>query len=218
MAIIGLYGVFYKKCVKVDGVCTGYDGSVKMMGKAIDAGFEPNVPSENPLYANNAVGENDISAGHGGNLDLTLDRMTLETASDLYGTTVQEVNVEVDGETVKGMEISYKGSEVSTPVGTAYILLGQEDGVRNHEVVFYREVTYTRPSEEASTMGDSIEWQTPSISAVVAGMQGDGVDPWYRKARFSTQRAAIAYIYKLFGETLDSASAAALEENLNGEG
>lgn len=215
MATIGLYGVFYKKCRKENGVTVGYDGTVKMMGKAIDASFEPNVPSENPLYANNAVGENDISAGHGGNLDLTLDRMTLDTAADLYGTTVEEVSVEVDGVTHKGQEISYKGSEVSAPVGTAYILLGQEDGVRSHEVVFYREATYTRPSEEASTMGDSIEWQTPSISAVVAGMQGDGEEKWYRKARFETQRAAIAYIYQLFGETLDAAAAAAVNASLD---
>lgn len=214
MAGIGIYGVFYKPCKKVDGVCVGYDGTVKMMGKAIDASFSPNIPSENPLYANNSIVENDISAGSGGSLELTLDRMTLDTASDLYGTSVQDVSIEVDGETFNGSEIAYKGNEVSAPVGAAYILLGQEDGVRNHEVVFYREVTFTRPSEEAATMGESIEWQTPEISGVVAGMQADGVEPWYRKARFTTQRAAIAYIYQLFGDVLDSSSAAAVAQNL----
>lgn len=217
MAGIGLYGVFYKPCKKVDGVCVGYEGAVKMMGKAINAGFEPTVPSENPLYANNAVGENDISAGSGGALTLTLDRMTLDTSADLYGTTANKVTVDVDGSPQEGTEITYLGSEVSAPVGTAYILLGQEDGVRNHEVVFYREVTYTRPSEDAATMGESIEWQTPEISGTVAGMQGDGVEPWYRKARFATQRAAIAYIYHLFGETLDGATAASIEDGLNEE-
>ena len=217
MAGIGLYGVFYKPCKKVDGVCVGYDGNVKMMGKAIDASFDPNVPSENPLYANNSVGENDISAGSGGTLTLTLDRMTLDTSADLYGTSVKKVSVDVDGTPQEGTEITYLGGEVSAPVGTAYILLGQEDGVRNHEVVFYREVTYTRPAEDASTMGESIEWNTPEISGTVAGMQGDGVEPWYRKARFTTQRAAIVYIYHLFGETLDGAAAAAVEGNLNEE-
>lgn len=215
MAGIGLYGVFYKPCKKVDGVCIGYDGTVKMMGKAVEASFSPKIPSENPLYANNSIAENDISSGSGGSLELTLDRMTLDTAADLYGTQVENVEVEIDGETITGTEISYKGSETSMPVGTAYILLGQEDGVRNHDVIFYREATYTRPDEDAKTMEDSIEWQTPKITAVVAGMQGDGSDKWYRKARFSTQRAALAYIYKLFGETLDGAAATALEGGLN---
>ena len=44
MAGIGLYGVFYSKCVKSGGVVTGYDGSVKMMGKAIAAGLNPPPP------------------------------------------------------------------------------------------------------------------------------------------------------------------------------
>lgn len=214
MATIGLYGVFYKPCKKVDGVTVGYEGTVKMMGKAVNAGFTPNVPSENALYANNALGESDVSAGSGGSLNLTLDRMTLETAADLYGTEVKPVSVTVDGETATGTEIVYKGTETSKPVGTAYIMLGQEDGVRSHDVVFYREAFYTRPKEDAKTIGKAIEWQTPSISASVTGMQGDGNEPWYRKARFSSQRAAIAYIYSLFGETFDGATVTAVQDEL----
>ena len=106
MASIGLYGVYYSKCVKENGVTTAYDGSVKQMGKAISASFEPNVPEDNPLYANNGIVENDISAGNGGELTMTLDRMTLETHADLYGTTVSDVSVTVDGQTVAGKEIT----------------------------------------------------------------------------------------------------------------
>lgn len=200
MAGIGLYGVFYSKCKKVDGVTTGYEGGVKMMGKAISAAFERNSPDENPLYANNGKSENDISTGAGGTLTMTLDRMTLETAADLYGTVVKEVTVQVDGKTVQGREITYKGDEVSAPIGAAYIKLQQEDGVREHEVVFYREMSMTAPGEEAETMGESIEWQTPEVEATVAGMQGDGSEPWYRAARFPTLKAALVYIYQLFGE------------------
>lgn len=217
MAGIGLYGVFYKPCKKESGVCVGYDGTVKMMGKAVDASFTPKTPSENPLYANNGVSENDISSGSGGNLNLTLDRMTLETAADLYGTEVNEVSVTVGGDTITGTEITFKGSETGVPVGTAYILLGQEDGVRSHDVIFYREATYTRPTEDATTIGESIAWKTPAISAVVVGQQGDGSEPWYRKARFATQAAAIAYIYKLFGETVSATEVAAIAEELNNE-
>lgn len=209
MAGIGLYGVFYKKCIKEGGVTTGYDGSLAMMGKAISANFEPNSPKDNPLFANNGTAENDSSSGSGGTLTQTLDRMTLETASTLYGTTVEKVSVKIDENTVDGTEISYKGTEQSVPVGVAYIKLQQEDGVRTHEVVFYREVTYSRPGDEAQTMGESIEWQTPEIEGTVAGLQGDGSEPWYRASRWPTQDAAIAYIFTLFGETATAEKIAA---------
>lgn len=219
MAGIGLYGVFYSKCIKENGVVTGYDGEVKMMGKAVSASFEGNTPEDNPLYANNGVAENDSSSGSGGTLTLTLDRMTLETHADLFGTTVDKVTVEIDGQEVEGTEVAYKGDEVSAPVGSAYIKLHQEDGVRMHEVVFYREVMYSRPGEDAETMGESIEWQTPEVEGTVTGLQGDGTNPWYRSSRWASQEAAIAYIYKLFGTSISAAEAAAIAENLadNGE-
>lgn len=201
MAGTGLYGVFYSKCVKSEGVTTGYDGNVKMMGKAISADFEPNTPDDNPLYANNGVAENDASTGSGGTLTQTLDRMTLETAADLYGTTANKVTVSVGEESVEGLEITYKGSEVSAPVGVSYVKMHQEDGVRSHEVVFYREATYSRPGDSAQTMGETIEWQTPEITANVVGLQGDGSEPWYRVSRWPTQEAAIAYVYTLLGGT-----------------
>lgn len=217
MAGIGLYGVFYSKCVKSGGVVTGYDGSVKMMGKAIAAGFEPSTPEDNPLYANNGIGENDYSTGSGGELTMTLDRMTLDTAADLFGTSVQDVEVTVDGSTVKGKEIVYKGDEVSAPVGAAYIKMQQEDGVRSHEVVFYREVEMSRPSEDAQTMGETLEWQTPEISGTVAGLQGDGSQPWYRASRWPTQEAAIAYVFQLFGSTATAEQIAKIVNFMNEE-
>ena len=215
MAGIGLYGVFYKKCIKVDGVCTGYEGAATLMGKAISANFEPNTPEDNPLYANNGVAENDISAGSGGTLTTTLDRMTLAVMADLYGTTVETVTTMVDGKEEEGQEIGYKGDEVSAPVGAAYIRLNQEDGVRSHEVVFYREVTFTRPSDSSQTMARTIEWQTPELTGTVAGMQGDGSERWYRRSRWPSQAAAIAFIYKLFGEDASAAQVNDTGEALN---
>ena len=201
MAGIGLYGVFYSKCRKNGGVVSGYDGDVKMMGKAISAGFEPNTPEDNPLYANNGIAENDNSTGSGGGLTMTLDRMTLETAADLYGTEVKDVEVTVGEQTVTGKEIVYKGDEVSAPIGVAYIKMQQEDGERMHEVVFYREVKMSRPGEDAQTMGGTLEWQTPEVPGDVDGLQGDGSQPWYRASRWPSQEAAIAYIFTLFGST-----------------
>lgn len=201
MAGKGLYGVYYKPCVKEGGVVTGYSGTTKMMGKAIEANFAPNTPSETPLYANNSVAENDNSNGSGGSLSMTLDRLTLDTMAELYGTTVEDVEVSVGGQTVKGKEVTFAGLETSIPVGVAYIKLHQEDGAARHEVMFYREATLSRPEDSARTMEESVSWQTPQVTVTVAGMQGEGTEPWQRMSSWETQEAAIAYIHKLFGDS-----------------
>ena len=200
MAGIGMYGVYYSKATIANGVVTGYAG-VKTMGKAISASFEPNTPDDNPLYANNAVAENDSSGASGGTLTLTLDRLTQEAAADLYGLTVEDVEVTVGdtpGTQVDGTALKYTGNEQSAPVGVAFIRQNQVDGVRNHEVILYRRATFSMPADSAQTMGESIEWQTPEIEASVMGLEGDGTNAWFEQVIFPTQEAAIAYITNYF--------------------
>ena len=203
MAGIGMYGVFYAKATVQNGVVTGYTGGTKMMGKAVSASFEPNTPDDNPLYANNGEAENDSSGASGGTITMTLDRLTLDAAADLYGLQVVETQVTVNGEQATGRGLRYTGMEQSAPVGVAYIRMNQEDGVRKHEVVLYRRATFSMPSENAQTMGESIEWQTPEISGSVMGMEGDGTNPWYETMVFPTQAAAIAYVESVLGIMAD---------------
>ena len=200
MAGIGMYGVYYSKATIANGVVTGY-GGVKTMGKAISASFEPSTPDDNPLYANNAVAENDSSGASGGTLTLTLDRLTQEAAADLYGLTVEDVEVTVGGTPgtkVEGTALKYTGNEQSAPVGVAFIRQNQVDGVRNHEVILYRRSTFSMPADSAQTIGKSIEWQTPEIEASVMGLEGDGTNAWFEQVIFPTQEAAIAYITNYF--------------------
>ena len=200
MAGIGMYGVYCSKATIANGVVTGYAG-VQTMGKAISANFEPSTPDDNPLYANNAVGENDSSGASGGTLTLTLDRLTQDAAADLYGLTVEDVEVtvgETPGTQVDGTALKYTGTEQSAPVGVAFIRQNQVDGVRNHEVILYRRVTFSMPADNAQTMGESIEWQTPEISGTVMGLEGDGSNAWFEQVIFPTQEAAIAYITDYF--------------------
>lgn len=201
MAGIGMYGVYYSKATITNGVVTGYTGGSKMMGKAISATFEPNTPDDNPLFANNGEAENDSSGASGGTLTLTLDRLTQEAAADLYGLTVEDVEVTVGdtpGTKVEGTALKYTGNEQSAPVGVAFIRQNQVDGVRNHEVILYRRATFSMPADSAQTMGESIEWQTPEIEASVMGLEGDGTNAWFEQVIFPTQEAAIAYITNYF--------------------
>lgn len=200
MAGIGMYGVYYSKCMKEDGITTGYTGGVKMLGKAISATFTPSNPEDNPLYANNGVSENDSSSASGGTLNMTLDRLKQDAAADLFGLTVEEVSVNVGDTAVTGQALKYHGNEQSAPVGIAFVRMHQQDGMRKHEVVLYRSAIFGMPDEEAQTMGESIEWQTPEISGTVQGLEGDGSTPWYESVVFPSQEAALAYINDRFKE------------------
>lgn len=208
MAGIGMYGVYYAKCVKNEGVTNGYSGGVKTLGKAISANFTPNNPEDNPLYANNGVAENDSSSASGGTLDMTLDRLKQDAAADLYGLVVEEVTVNVGGTEVTGQALKYRGNEQSAPVGVGFVRMHQQDGIRKHEVVLYRSVIFGMPPDGAQTMGESIEWQTPEISGTVQGLEGDGSEPWFESVVFPSQEAALEYIYDRFKEQPSESRAA----------
>ena len=196
MAGIGLYGDYYSKATIADGVVTKYAG-IQQMGKAISASFEQAEGDNNPLYANNAIAENNASSGSGGTLTLTLDKLTQSAFADLYGLTSKTSAVTVGTESVSGTGFDIDGTEQAAPVGVAFIRWHQESDLRNkHEVVIFRNVTFKMPNIEGETMGESIEWQTPEIEGTVVG--ADGTNPWYLTRVFPTQAAAVQFITDQF--------------------
>lgn len=201
MAYIGLYGVYYSKCV-IDsdtGVLTGYAAAPAQMGKAISASYEPADSDDNPLYANNGIAERDAAIATGGTLTLTLDRLKAQAIVDLFGLTLTTESVVVDSSTESGIGFDYSGTETANAVGVAFIRQKQEDNDRNHhEVVIYSYVTFSMPSEEAETLGESIEWQTPEIEGTVSGSSVTGSYPWKKVFTFDTQAAAIQFIEDYF--------------------
>lgn len=201
MAGIGMYGVYYAAATLKNGIVSGYEGGAKIMGKAISAEFEPNTPDANPLYANNGEGENDASGASGGTLKVTLDRLTMDAAADMFGIKVEEVSVTVSEEPVAGKAMRFTGKEQSKPLGVAFIRMNQEDGVRSHEVVLYRRGTFSMPKEAAQTIGEKIEWKTPELEAAIMGLEGEGENAWFEKVVFPTQAAAIQYITDYFAKT-----------------
>lgn len=198
MAAIGLYGVYYSVANMTDGVLAGYAG-VKTMGKAISATFTPAEADTNPLYANNGIAETDAAVASGGELSLGLDRLDAQAISDLFGLVSQTETVTVGEATAEGTGFDYTGEEEANAVGVAFIRQKQENGDRNiHEAIIFSNVTFAMPTEEAQTMGETIEWQTPTISGTVAGSTATGTYPWKKAFTFPTQAAAIQFITDYF--------------------
>ena len=200
MAGIGMYGVYYAKANISSGTVTSY-GTVAQMGKAISASYEPAEAGTNILYANNSIAETDTALVAGGTLTITLDKLTFEARADLYGLTATTTTVTVStGVTTTGNGFEYDGSETAVPVGVAFIRQSQESQNRNiHDVVIYSYCTFNEPTEEFETLGESVEWQTPTIEATVSGASVVGTTyPWRVLMRFDSQAAAIAYINSYF--------------------
>lgn len=194
MAGIGLYGVYYAKATLSNGVVASY-GSVKTMGAAISATWEQAEQNANPLYANNGIAERDAAAGGGGTLTLTLDRLKQEAAADLFGLTSK--STVISGVTGTGFE--YTGNEISAPVGVGFIKWSQEENSRAHyTALVYAYALFSPPTENFATMGESVEWQTPEISAIVSGPAVTGSFAWRAVSDFPDQASAIAYINQFF--------------------
>ncbi len=144
MAGIGLYGVYYSKCVITDGVLTGFSG-VQQMGKAIAANFTPADANSNPLYANNGIAERDAAAGAGGELSVTLDRISRAAMADLFSLTEQTAAV---GD-VTGNGFDFTGDELAAPVGVAFVRWAQENNDRAHyQAVIFSYVTFAPPTDD----------------------------------------------------------------------
>ena len=196
MAYIGLYGVYYSKATMVGGEVSAYTG-LETMGKAISASFEPNDGGENNLYANNGIAETDATGAAGGTLTLTLDHLDADAIADLFGLTKTTESVTVGGTTVTGTGFDYEGNEVANTVGVAFIRQKQENNSRNlHEAVIYSAVTFKFPSEEANTLGESVEWQTPEIEGTVT--TNTGTYAWRKAFTFPSQAAAEQFVSDYF--------------------
>lgn len=195
MAYIGLYGVYVGFCsFDANGQWNGtYGGACHKIGKAIAATFAPQDGGENNLYADNAIAETANTAAAGGTLSITLDRLTEQGIIDLFNLSVTTETVTVNSTTVSGRGFKYTGSETPNAVGVGFVRQKQEDNNRNHyEAIIFGCVTFKYPSEDAQTLGDSVEWQTPTIEGtVVTGAAGTS---WMRRFEFPTNEAAVKFI------------------------
>lgn len=209
MAIYGVKGLWYAKAKKEGGLVTGYEGA-KKLGKAVDYSFEGNTPEDNPLYADNGIAENDVSAASGGTLTVTVTDCPLASYEDLYGMKQEDVTLTSEdnpaiSESATGKKIKFTGNEVSQPIGIGLIEFHQVDNKRDKFfAIVFREGTASMPDLGATTMSEDIEWQTKEMEFSIAGRDSKGT-PWMEVVQFETELAAQTYIEKTFKAASEAA-------------
>ena len=185
MATIGLskpyYGIY-----SASGTTVSYtDGAV--MGKATEANIEIDTTEDNNLYGDNAIAEADRSFA-GGTLTLSTTDLSQEVSKAILGLKESAITG-IEGVTDTSVKELIYDDDQSTPyLGVGFIIKKKVNGAYRWRAVVLTKVMFSVPADAATTQGESIEWQTPELSATI--MRDDSATHmWKREATFTTEAA-----------------------------
>lgn len=164
-----------------------------VVGKAISAEKSITVNST-PLYGDDAVAENDTSFASG----------TLTLGVTDFGTT-RDSNLAVQAKilghrimTINGAEVLRKSQSDEAPyLGTGYYKTKMISGEKFYEATWLYKTQYQEPSESTNTKGQSVEWQTPTITGNIMLVEGMDGDTWEDTAQFATRQEAENWLKSL---------------------
>lgn len=192
MAFIGMrHPVVAKIASHTEGTEPTYDSGM-VMGHAIQGNLTI-TRNNNPLRGDDVIVEDDngITAM---SLELGLD--DLEEAVRVYMLGLKEKSV---GSGENAIKEYHDTDEASPYVGTGYIRVRRKDGKTSYQAVWMYKVSFSEGGENSQTKGESIEWQTPTISGRVMGVNvgGTGERTFRKKANFATEDAAVSWLDSL---------------------
>lgn len=163
--------------------------------KMVEYSLTLNQSKNNPLYADNGEAENDKGTFQNGELSITTDDLTQEVSVMILGTNENE---EVTYDTDKTVtEQVYDDSMNPPDLGVGFIELHQNKGVDKYRAIFLHKVFFNVPEQAATTKGEQVEWQTPTITGVVQRSEAsddNGRHPWMTDAWFDSEDDALAYL------------------------
>ena len=163
------------------------------MGKAISGNLTIN-RNDNPLYADDVIAEDDNSITSM-ELELGLDDLDEDT-QDKMGL-IKKVTSTTDVTTY------YNNDAPGADMGVGYIRVRRRGGTTTFQAVWIYKAKFSMTAENTQTKGESIEWQTPTVTGRCAGIDMDGTGArTFRKVRnYDTETAATAWLDGLAGIT-----------------
>lgn len=197
MATIGLSKPYYAIYSETGGVVSYSDGAV--MGKATEANITIETTEDNNLYGDNGLAETDRRFANG---TLTLSTTDLsQTVSAAILGLKEEAVTGIEGVTDTSVkEMIYDDRQVTPYLGVGFIIKKRVNGVDMWRGMILTKVMFSVPADAATTQGESIEWQTPELSAAI--MRDDSENhAWKKEATFTTEAQAEAYIKARLGIT-----------------
>lgn len=190
MAFIGMrHVVAAKLSAHVEGSEPTYAPGM-VIGKAISGNLTI-TRGNNPLYADDVIAEDDngITA-----MDLEIGMDDLLEDAQVYMGLLEE--------TTSGQQtVYYDTNGASYDVGIGYIRVRKKNGVLKYQAVWAYSAKFAQTGENAQTKGETIEWQTPTITGRCRALVIDdtGTAKYRKKAVFDSAAAAYAWLDGIAG-------------------
>ncbi len=187
MAKIGLKNFLFGLLTEAsDGTATY--GVATKPGKAISCSVSISNNSAT-LYADDALAESDTSFSNG-TVTMGIDRDDLATQAIMLGHQISE-----DGNLVRN------ASDTAPYVGLGRIITKMIENKLSYKVEFLCKVKFGEPSQDDTTKGESVEFNTVEIEGTISAL-ADG--NWSIAQTFDTYEAAQTYLQSLFGTATQS--------------
>lgn len=183
MAVIGLS----KPMVAVysnTGTTVSYTKGA-VLGKAITFSAEIEQADDNRLMADNSVAESDKSFSSG-SLTIGTDDLTQEASALILG--IEPTTVGEDGK-----ELIYNDDMTVPYMGFGCVVKKKKDGLYKWRAVVFPKIMFDIPSDAAETQGETIEWQTPELTATILRDDSEK-HAWKMECTFATEAEAVDYI------------------------
>lgn len=158
MANIGLLKPYYANYAENDGTVTYSNGGRIAKAISVDLALDNTDPVI--LYADDGPAET-VSAFSGGTLTLGIDELSIATAGALLGLTPSEDT------TSGGSVLEFPDSNTAPYVGVGFIVRKMVNNVQKFMAVILTKCKFNIPEEAYQTMGETIEFQTPELTATV---------------------------------------------------
>ena len=183
MAFVGLkHPVFTPVATEPSGSLPTY-GTGLIVGKALQANVSIE-HSDAKLYGDDVIVESDNSF-LSGKITVGVDDLSKEAILAWLGS--QEVVVE-------GITVVRDAAAYSAPIGGfGYYRIRRKNGARTIRAFWYYRTQWAIPSEDSTTKGEKIEWQTPSIEGTIMAVD-DTTATWRDWADFALEADAVAWL------------------------
>lgn len=182
MAYIGLA---YPTIAKLDPNTNTYSNGFRM-GEAVSVNITTNYNEAN-LTGDNIIVET-VKEFRNGTIDLGITTIPIEAYSAVFGHQVTE--------TEDGTSIIDKTDDVPNYVGVGLVKEELVKGKKSYIAMWIKKVLFTETGENATTKGETISFQTPTITGTVMALDDK---TWRERKIFANEEDAIAYISEKAG-------------------
>lgn len=175
MATIGLSKPYFAKYNNTGSAVTYSAGA--LLGKYTELSIELDSQDANILYADNSAAESDQQFT-GGTANVTTDDLRADVMVPVFGVKQEDITSE-DITTESPKWVVFDDDQNAPYVGLGGVIKKKVDGEIKWVAFVLNKIQFATPAFSAVTQGETIEWQTQSLTATI--MRSDAVKhPWFR--------------------------------------